>query len=485
MSSCITSARRPFLVVFLVFLATAGAFAEESAPEAKRLDWGDCPFEVGERARCGKLTVPEDWSRPEASREISVSFVVFSAVAGADKAEDPLAFLTGGPGFSAFAMLSIADTLPLGRDRDIIVMEPRGYGYSEPALLCPGVDQLAECHAKFTAEGFDLNQYTTEASVRDYEALRAALGYGTWNILGVSYGTFWASHYQRMFPGSLRSVIMDSPYPPHAGYDWNREGALNSFERMFNDCRANSLCNAAYPDLRNRFIDALRRIEREGITVGDLHLDFPQAFGMVYSAIYMSPSMHRTPLMIDAAARGDYALFLEIGSAPPLLLPAGIDPRRLSATGLNASVMCAEDIFFPAAAETRTALTAPWPEDIFRMITPEGWDYDRRCSGWPVERTDPVLNAPVATDIPTIVLVGAYDPITPPEFAEAMLLRMSKGTLVLDPSIAHGLFADDNPCVHDIMLRFVDDPEEQLDVSCLAETPRPRWLLPHEWPEVN
>ena len=66
---------------------------------------------------------------------------------------------------------------------------------------------------------------------------------------------------------------------------------------------------------------------------------------------------------------------------------------------------------------------------------------------------------------------------------EAMLLTMSRGTLVLDPSISHGLFADDNACVHDIMVRFVDSPEEHVDVSCLSETPPVHWLLPHEWPE--
>jgi pimeloyl-ACP methyl ester carboxylesterase len=278
---------------------------------------------------------------------------------------------------------------------------------------------------------------------------------------------------------------MDSPYPPHAGYDWNREGALNAFERMFNDCRADTLCNAAYPDLRNRFVDTLRRVKAEGITVGDTTIDFPKAFGMIYSAIYMSPSLHRTPLLIDAAARGDYALFLEVGSTPPLFPPAGYELSRLSSMGVNASVMCAEDIFFPAAPETRTALTAPWPDDVVEMITPEGWDYDVRCAAWPVKRTDPVLNEPVTTDVPTIVLVGAYDPITPPEFAEAMLLTMSKGTLVLDPSTAHALFVDDNACVHDIMVRFVDAPEEHVDVSCLVETPRVHWILPHEWPEGN
>jgi pimeloyl-ACP methyl ester carboxylesterase len=459
--------------------------AAAEVPVANGLEWGECPFEVAEGVRCGKLAVPEDWSRPEESRTISVGFAVIPAGIPAEKAEDPIAFLTGGPGFSAFAMMDLYSRMAVNRSRDVIVMEPRGYGYSDPALLCGAVDQFAECHAKYTGDGIDLNQYTTEASVRDYEALRSALGYDTWNILGVSYGTYWASHYQRMFPGSLRSVIMDSPYPPHAGYDWNREGALNAFELMFNDCRANTLCNAAYPDLRNRFIETLRRIEADGITLGETTLDFPSFFRMIYGSIYYSPSLHRTPLIIDAAARGDDELLLQIASAPPILPPAGFDPARLSAMGLNASVMCAEDIFFPAAAETRTALTAPWPEDIFRMITPEGWDYDRRCAAWPVERTDPVLNEPVTTDVPTIVLVGAYDPICPPDMAEAMLLTMSNGTLVLDPSTAHGLFAGPNPCVQDIMVRFVDSPEDYVDVSCLSETPRVNWLLPHQWPERN
>jgi len=65
----------------------------------------------------------------------------------------------------------------------------------------------------------------------------------------------------------------------------------------------------------------------------------------------------------------------------------------------------------------------------------------------------------------------------------AMPLTMSKGTLVLDPSISNGRFADHNPCVHDIVLRFLDAPEENPDVSYMVEMPGARSLLPYEWPE--
>ena len=120
----------------------------------------------------------------------------------------------------------------------------------------------------------------------------------------------------------------------------------------------------------------------------------------------------------------------------------------------------------------------PWPMDIVEMITPEGWDYDQRCGAWPVSRGESSINEPVANDIPTVVLAGAYDPVTPPEFADAMLLHLSNGTLALDPSTAHALFADDNPCIHDIVLRFYDQPDEKVDVSCLVNTPPVPWDLP-------
>jgi len=200
------------------------------------------------------------------------------------------------------------------------------------------------------------------------------------------------------------------------------------------------------------------------------------AFGIIYGALYMSPSMTRTPMLIDALAREDYDTFVAIGTKPSLDFPEGFENG--SAMGLNASVMCIEDIFFPAAIETRVAFSSPWPTDIIEMITPEGWDYDRRCSGWAVQDRDETMNWPVESDIPTLVLVGAFDPITPPEFADAMLLHLSHGTLVLNPSTAHALFADENDCVHDIWNRFYDQPDQNVDISCLSSVSRVKWDLP-------
>ncbi len=472
-----TLARLISLTALLPLLALFGPQAAWAASAERDLSWADCPVGIIDRIRCGTIKVPENWGQAFADHRITLSFAF---IAAADEATaSPVAFLTGGPGFSAFASLAVLPTLPISKSRNIIVLEPRGYSYSDPWLNCADIEALAECHAAAIKAGHDPEQYTTPASVRDYEFLRIALGIDRWNLLGVSYGTFWASAYMRMFPDSLRSVAMDSPYPLNAGYDWNRVSALNSFERMFNSCKANPACDGAFPDLRQRFISSLRRLAAVPAVTAAMpggELDHIAAFGALYGALYMSPSLTRTPMLIDALAREDYEIFSALSARPMMDFPQGFD--RGGAMGLNASVMCIEDIFFPAAIETRVAFSAPWPEDIVELITPEGWDYDRRCGGWPVQTRDQTMNWPVESDIPTIVLVGAYDPITPPEFADAMLLHLSRGTLVLNSATAHALFLDDDACVHDIWMRFYDAPDQKVDISCLVNTPAVDWELP-------
>jgi len=445
---------------------------------AAELEWTACPV-PRDRVRCGMLSVPENWAQQSSSRTIRVHFVHVAARDLDNRKSDPVAVLTGGPGVSIYYAYESMQKLAVNQTRDVIAMEPRGYGYSDPWLGCAGVDELANCYAKAKAEGIDVTQYTTSASVRDYEALRHALGYDRWNIAGVSYGTYWSSQYARMYPESIRSIVMDSPYPLHAGYDWNRVAALNALELVFNDCRADSNCNRAFPDLRQRFVQTMLRLIDQPDQWGETLIGPHEAFDPIFHTVYISTSLHRTPILVDALARGDYQAFFDLAHISPFSVPEGIDTSRLRSLGLNASMLCMEDIFYPASVETRVAFTAAWPEAIVKVINPEGWDYDRRCAAWPVPRHDPVINTQPQIDIPSLVMVGGYDPVTPPEFAEAMLLHMNQGTLALDPSTAHVLFLNtENTCIAHIMQRFIDDPAAHQDLSCLVRRKPVPWQLP-------
>jgi pimeloyl-ACP methyl ester carboxylesterase len=451
--------------------------ASDSLDKYSNIEWGECAFPIAGPVRCGVLGVPEDWSKPNTSNRIRLTFAILGAKKASDSPHAPIAYLTGGPGVSTYIGLEHLRESRLNDQRDIVMLEPRGYGYSKPWLACDSVEQLRACYDNYTGSGIDVTLYSTEFSVYDYEALRIRLGLEKWNIYAVSYGTFWASHYARLFPNSLRSLMMDSPYPAEAGYDWNVVSALNGFELVFSSCRANLECDRAFPDLRNRFIGALRRLKDTPVEWNGKLLDHREAFASIYHSLYIASTIHRVPMMIDAVADGNYELFTKIGDVMFVTLPENFDVSRLRSLGLNVSIMCMEDVHFDASATTRVAYSARWPADIIEMINPEGWDYDVRCASWPMPLADKIMNSPIKINTPAIVLVGGFDPLTPKEFAEAMLLGMSNGKLAFDPATSHGLFVAWNSCVETILMNFIREPDQHVDMSCLLDR-KPNWLLP-------
>jgi len=110
-----------------------------------------------------------------------------------DQASDPVVYLTGGPGEGAIAAMtpifSSEVGLELVRDRDWIVVDQRGTGYSVPRLDCNifGIARIASpsalqeaseaCYQRYAAAGIDLASYTTEENAADIAALREAMGY--------------------------------------------------------------------------------------------------------------------------------------------------------------------------------------------------------------------------------------------------------------------------------------------------------------------
>lgn len=459
--------------------AHAGA-ARTQAAEAQRFvgvySAAPCPGHFpATGVACGRLDVPENWSKPK-GRRIGLAVAVIKAKApGAGPAKAPVLFITGGPGYSAFAVIQYLFATPINAQRDVIVVEPRGFGFSDPALVCRGrFEELAACRARFVAAGVDVDQYNTTNLAHDLEALRNGMGVAKWNVLGVSYGTNLALNYARLHPGGIEAQVLDSPYPPQAGYDWTRPSALNAFQRVFEACKADPACDAAYPDLRRRFIAGLRRAEAEKPIVNGKRIGGGEVFAEVYHQLYMSPTLNQAPYLSDLAARGDYASLL----TPPASTPGAIDPDKAFAGGLNAAIECADDIPFKGAPDARAPFYSPWPKDIVDMIRPEGWNYAQICAAWPAKSLNPRIKDPVRSELPTLILVGAMDPITPVQFAEAAALTLPNATIAVDPQASHAVFLTGHACVWRLVFAFLDDPKETLDTSCLAETPKVAWRLP-------
>lgn len=277
-----------------------------------------CPFDVpeDEQVACGYLIVPEDRANPQGS-QLRLAVAIISATSG-NALPDPIIYLEGGPGGSAVYGIDSWYGARLNENRDLILIDQRGTGYSEPGLFCyPNVPEDADettyiraCRADLEADGINLAMYTSATNAADIADLRVALGYAEVNLYGISYGTRLAMTVMRDHPQGIRSVVLDSPYPPEV--DAYVEDARNFYTRMevlFSDCAADAECSAAYPDLRTTFYDTVESANRRPIEI-DYGDGFPELYsgddiiGTFYELLYDTSVLAYLPALIDDFANG-------------------------------------------------------------------------------------------------------------------------------------------------------------------------------------
>jgi hypothetical protein len=100
------------------------------------------------------------------------------------------------------------------------------------------------------------------------------------------------------------------------------------------------------------------------------------------------------------------------------------------------------------------------------------------CETWGVGEAPISENEPVYSDIPTLVLVGEYDPITPPASGRMAAETLEKGFYFQFPGLGHGTV--DADCPASIALAFLGDPVTKPDFSCIEEMSNPRFVTADE-----
>ena len=85
--------------------------------------------------------------------------------------------------------------------------------------------------------------------------------------------------------------------------------------------------------------------------------------------------------------------------------------------------------------------------------------------------------APVETEIPTLLIEGDMDPITPPPLAHAIAPGFANGTYVEFPYAGHGP-SRSVECGGDLLNKFYDDPTAEPDLSCVDEMEVPEFIGP-------
>ena len=166
----------------------------------------------GQNIDCGYLFVPE--TRDDSSSpSIQLAYAVLYAPTESPQ-PDPVIYLAGGPGGSAVKELDGWLDAPYLQDRDLVLLDQRGTGYSLPTLNCPEMEQAVQdatqaCRDRLVEEGVDLQAYSSVENAADVADLRVALGYDEWNLYGISYGTRLALTVMRDHPEGVRSVVLE------------------------------------------------------------------------------------------------------------------------------------------------------------------------------------------------------------------------------------------------------------------------------------
>ena len=479
--------QRIFLVFVVLILLAACAPRNPSDLPGSTIVLEDCtltsPSGNQVEARCGTLRVPEDRSNPS-GRQIDLHVAIVPAVRR-DPEPDPLFLLAGGPGQSAIeafpAMINLM--FPIHEDRDIVLVDQRGTGKSNP-LRCldpedetlTGEQALEEVRACPTTLEADLRFYTTEIAMIDLDEVRTALGYERINLYGASYGTRAALTYLRMFPERVRTLtldaVVDSDFVIFMEAAEDGQAALEAF---FARCEADSACATTFPELRSEFHDILVRLEESPaeitvphpLTAAPLELTVTRDMiaSMVFNTLYVPDLVATLPVSIHSAyAKGNYAPLI----SQAFLVNAGLYD------GMFYAVACTEDA--PLISGEQAAQRAQG--SVFGDLTVE---FVETCGEWPRGEVSEDFREPVVSDVPTLILSGAADPITPPRHAETVAESLSNELHLVFEGMGHGNLA--SRCSLKIFQDFLESASvEELNTVCAEGIQPPPFFVDFSGP---
>ena len=435
-------------------------------------------------AWCGGYEVFEN-RESKKGRKISLNVIVLPSL-GESHAPDPVFFVAGGPGQGAASLASFlgeGPLKPLRAERDLVLLDQRGTGESNP-LSCDLFEDASDLRKyyddMFPAKGVracrerlekaaDLRFYTTSVAVDDLDEVRGALGYEKINLYGGSYGSTVALAYMRKYGGRVRSAILAGVAPTdlELPLPFSR-GAQYALDDLFADCAGDSACRAAFPNVRAEFKSVLERLAKPApVDVVNPFTRKSQRISLgrgvfgerLRMMLYDRDMASLVPLLIHRAYQGDLASFVLT------TLPQAQGIYQSVSLGMYFTVTCSEDVPFISEEDVKKETAGTFLGD-FRVRV-----HQRACREWPKIDVPRGFTDPVESKLPVLLLSGEVDPAAPHWIGAEVARHLPNGRQLTVPDGGHNYFS---PCIDQIVAGFVSRASAGgLDVSCLEGAKRP------------
>ena len=469
-----------------------------------------CPTEpvattLPKDARCGFLVVPENRAEP-GGPTIDLTVGIVPAVS-AHPAPDPVVYLAGGPGGFPLGEAQSLIAAGFNRDRELILLSQRGtlYGPPNPAPVCPEADKAfiatlglpldgsaaialnvaaaRGCYQRLVAAGADLGAYNTTENAADVADLRVALGIREWDVFGTSYGTNLAMTYMREYPQGIRSVTLDSVEPPEVvAANLFAPNAREGFDSLFQACAEQPQCG---PGIERTFTDLVRRLEAHPVTTRveppaggaavKLVLDGGRLVNWLIEESFNTADYRNVPAMIAKLAHGDPGpIATEVAAR---VIGSGVG---IIGAGLALGVGCAEWIPYMTGtilSAGRLAFPA-YPDSVLAPALHVTY-LPQQCGVWNVPVAPAALRAATPSTIPTLMLAGTFDAVTPVSWEQIAARTLTNSTVLQFTGIGHTVTLS-SPCGQQVFASFLATPNAP-DTACVAKL-RPPTFVPAPTP---
>lgn len=443
-------------------------------------DQSDCSFldNVHDTSRlvCGSVQVPENHGRPE-GRQISIAYVI---VKSEDRgtSEYPMIHFTGGPGGQALRNITTVLNNPILKTRDIIRFDQRGIGKSSPLPdLTTKVYNLfpedltseqererigslvQELRQTCDEEGIEIEMYNTFQNARDVGMLMDHLGYEKYNLRGGSYGTRIARVIADFFPEKIHAAIYDSPAPHRNDYLLSRlEDYSASLRKVLDYCEADSECNERYPNLEEAYFEVLDRLSENPLDAefdgNPFILNAQDAIFFLRYELYKSRSRSLVPRFIDALRTDNLDWVNQVIAS------------RGTSTSNYAMFLACENYEEYDFAVTPDVVGQKYDElDLLPYELPIFTSLYLESASFLESHATEEMKEYQVSDVPSLIFVNQFDPVTPPENAAIFQSRMTDSHAFVIDAGGHG--GGDMECKRQIMDEFMTSPEADLDASCL------------------
>jgi pimeloyl-ACP methyl ester carboxylesterase len=484
-----------FTVLFLsIQLVTSG-----QAQIGKFIESVDCPFNlpdglvIGKNFKFGYVEVPEFYAQKN-GKTIQLAVAVFPCT-NPDNAQEPLVMNTSGPGKSNMDNFIPQITGGLGNyilpNRDVVIIELRGLRYSSSFLRCeevfhaniemleenPSFQQstyrlrsaINETKERFENNGINLSAYNNTETAKDIHMVMNALGYNQFSLVGSSAGSLVAHHVINENPERIRCAILDAGLPVEPSLLINYvPSIINCLKNYFEECRSDSLFNKAFPDLEQRFLELIDKLNKnpEEITVINpesneevrvLINGYRLAEHILFNMFYST----QIPLLIGNLVDGDYSSLKDFASGK-------MNPNYF-ADGLGYTVFINEagnysnnDIAIDSKYQTfANGIFLSGLGGRYLLEVQKQWKLDFARS------ENEFGNEP--HDTPVLVLNGKYDPVIPVNYDIILKEKYPNSHIYRFDGVPHSAFDNATSCVLPMVLEFLNNPDKAPNSDCMHD----------------